>query len=475
VLDPNACYRALETRDRRFDGRFFTGVVTTGIYCRPVCPARTPRRRNTVFFPSAAAAEGAGFRACRRCRPEASPGSPAWLGTSATVARALRLISLGAADSGIEPLASRLGIGARQLRRLFREELGAAPLEIAQTRRTHFASELLAETRLPITEIAHASGFRSLRRFQEVFRETFGTSPALARRARRVARPSGELSVRVPVREPYDWERILDFLRPRAYPGVELVEHGCYRRLARFGNAVGIVEVRRQDEGSLSVRIDPALAPHALAAVSRVKRLFDCAADPAAIGAHLRRDPRLAPLVRRRPGLRLPGSWDGFETAVRAILGQQVSVAAATTLSGRLVAMCGDVFDGGALTRVFPRPEAVRDAPLASIGLPRLRAQALRRLAEEVSAGRLGLDGGEPLESLVDALCRLPGIGPWTAHYVAMRAAGEPDAFPGGDLILQRALGGGSGKEIEERSAPWRPWRAYAAMHLWAHHKEEEQ
>jgi AraC family transcriptional regulator of adaptative response / DNA-3-methyladenine glycosylase II len=470
-LDPRTCYRALATRDRRFDGRFYTGVVTTGIYCRPVCPARTPKRENVRFFGCAAAAEKEGFRACRRCRPETSAGTPAWLGTSVTVARALRLLSAGAAgERGLEALADRLGVGTRHLRRLFQKELGASPVEVAQVSRVHFARRLLSETDLPISRIAFSSGFRSLRRFNEAMLKSFGAPPSSLRRER--ARPQGreKIELRTCFRPPFDWESLLEFLRPRAIPGVESVEGGIYRRTFRKGAEEGILEVRcAPREACLWVRIEPGEAGSLFEIVERVRCLFDCGADPIEIGRILRQDKVVGDLARRRPGLRVPGSWDGFELAVRAILGQQVSVAAATTLTGRLVQRFGTPLrnPNRALTHLFPRPADLATADLSGLGIPRSRARALRELARAVMENRIDLLAGSPREPLKE----MPGVGDWTAEYVAMRALGDPDAFPADDLGLRRAAGKGrgpiSGAELNRRSESWRPWRAYAAMHLW--------
>jgi AraC family transcriptional regulator of adaptative response / DNA-3-methyladenine glycosylase II len=482
-LDSRACYRALSTRDPRFDGRFFTGVRTTGVYCRPVCPARTPRPENVRFFPCAAAAEAAGFRACRRCRPETSPGTPAWLGTSATVSRALRLISQGEIDArGIEGLAASLGIGARHLRRLFREELGASPVEIAQVRRLHFARRLLAETALPVTRIASSSGFRSIRRFNEAFKDRFGQSPAGLRRLA-VPRPdvAGFVELRLAYRPPYDWPGLLDFLGRRAIPGVEEVSGGAYRRLHPEGSGVRRIEVRhRPRERGLLLRVSPPDGD-LLGVAERVRRLFDCDADPLAVARALEKDERLAPLVRKRRGLRVPGAFDGFESAVRAILGQQVSVEAANTLAGRLVRRFGAAAPEpeGGLTHVFPAPAALAGADLRQIGIPGARAEALRALARAVAAGEIDFRTRARLEETVARLTRLPGVGPWTAHYAAMRAFGEPDAFPAGDLVLRRSLAAGgplpSAREAESLAQRWRPWRAYAALHLWNASRKEKR
>jgi AraC family transcriptional regulator of adaptative response / DNA-3-methyladenine glycosylase II len=474
-LDPTRCYAALRTRDARFDGRFFTGVKTTGVYCRPICPARTPLQKNIRFFACAAAAEAAGFRPCRRCRPETAPGTPAWTGTSAAVSRALRLIAAGEFDGAdVEALAGRVGVGGRQLRRLFASHVGASPAQVARARRVHFARALLAETTLPMIEVAAAAGFQSLRQFNHAVRATFRSTPtALRGRGRGVAGRPG-VTVRLPYRPPLDWQALLAFLAQRATPGVEVVDGGVYRRTIRVEGGVGTLAVRAEAAARrLVMHLDVPEHLGLLAIVTRVRRLFDLEADPLAIGAHLGRSDELRPLVRRRPGLRVPGAWDPFEIAVRAIVGQQVTVRGATTLMGRLVERWGEpTLAPPPLTRLFPTPEVLAEAEIERIGMPKARAQALRTVAGEVASGRLTLASGVDLESAVAQLKALPGVGAWTAQYVAMRALGEPDAFPSGDLGLRQAIANGSGpptsRVLERRAEAWRPWRAYAAMHLWA-------
>jgi AraC family transcriptional regulator of adaptative response / DNA-3-methyladenine glycosylase II len=483
-LDADACYRALRTRDARFDGHFFTGVRTTGVYCRPVCPARTPKRENCLFLPCAAAAREAGFRPCLRCRPEASPGTPAWRGSSATVARALRLIDGGALDSGsVDALADRLGIGARQLRRLFLEHLGATPLAVAQTRRLHFAKKLIDETALPFSEIAFAAGFSSIRRFNDAVRSTWGRSPRDLRSARATRGSNGQaapLELRLPFRPPLDWDGLAGFFAGRAIPGVELATAERYVRSFSLDGVTGTLDVTpRPGETHLVARLYVD-APAPLIRISeRLRRQFDLGADPLTIGEQLGRDPMLAPLVARRPGLRVPGAWDGFEVAVRAILGQQVSVRGAATLAGRLAEAHGTALPAAAQrpkgdgmpTLLFPRPEALLELDAARIGLTRARAAAISTLARAVRDGSVDLEASRDLDSTVAQLRSLPGIGEWTAQYVAMRALHEPDAFPHGDLGLRRALGGraalASAAEVWSRGEAWRPWRAYAALHLW--------
>jgi AraC family transcriptional regulator, regulatory protein of adaptative response / DNA-3-methyladenine glycosylase II len=475
-LSEDLCYQAVQSRDARFDGRFYTAVLTTGIYCRPVCPAVTPRRRNVRFYPCAAAAEEAGFRPCRRCRPDAAPGTPAWLGTSSTVRRGLRCIEEGALDRGSLPeLAERLGLGERQVRRLFGEHVGASPNAVARTRRAHFARQLIDQTALPMTEIAFAAGFRSLRQFNEVMQSTFHRPPTEMRRDGAPVAVAGDgLGLRLPVRTPYDWDSLMAFLAPRAIPGVEQVTPAAYRRSVLVDGVSHCIEVGFDPRPSrLVFRVQPPVTRGLIEMIDRVKGLFDAGADPLPIGDHLRGDAGLARLVRARPGLRVPGAWDGFELGVRAILGQQVSVAGATTLAGRLVLAFGAVApeETGGVSRLFPAAERLAEADVAKIGLPGARAGALRAFAREVAEGRLTLSPAAPLEETRTRLLAIPGLGPWTVEYIALRALRDPDAFPAGDLGLRRALSIAgapvSERALRARAEAWRPWRAYAAMHLW--------
>ncbi|HEX2669152.1 MAG TPA: AlkA N-terminal domain-containing protein [Gammaproteobacteria bacterium] len=477
-LDFAACDRARLAQDPRFDGRFFIGVTSTGIYCRPICPAPTAKQRNVRYFPTAAAAAEAGFRPCLRCRPEAAPGTPAWLGTSATVRRALRLIQEGALDSqSVEELSARLGIGPRHLHRLFVQHVGASPLAVAQTRRLHFAKHLIDDTRLAMTDIALASGFGSLRRFNDAFRQTYGRAPRDLRRERRPEAAGDALRLRLAYRPPYDWTAIREFLALRALPGVERVEDGSYARSVQVGGRTGWIEVRpvpKADALELAVH---GLEPAALfGVVSKVRQVFDLAADPKDVREVLRKDVLLQPLLRRRPGLRVPGAWDPFEIAVRAVLGQQVSVAAARTFATRIVAAHGVPLaaPAGGLTHLFPTPAALAGTDLAGIGLTRARAATLTALATAVRDGAVAFDAtGEEVRA---ALRAIPGIGNWTAEYIAMRALSDPDAFPAEDLVLRRVAGGSkplTAKGLLERSEAWRPWRAYAVLHLWRSSSEE--
>ncbi len=479
ALDRVACYRALRTRDARFDGRFYTGVRSTGVFCRPVCPARTPRAESCVFFASAAAALAAGLRPCLRCRPELAPGVAGWRGTANTVSRAVALIADGAwseADD-VEALAERVGVGGRHLRRLFERHVGAPPVAVAQAQRVFFARRLLAETAMPIGEVALASGFGSVRRFNDVVRRAFGRPPRELRRgAAGAEREPGGVVLRLSFTRPYHWQSMLSFLAARAIPGVEEVAagEGEYRRAVSVDGARGRVAVRLARDGAhLVAAIDVSRIAALPAVVGRIRRLFDLDADAAAIDAQLARDPLLARRVASRPGLRVPGAWDPFELAVRAVLGQQVSVAAARTLAGRIAAAFGErVAAGeGGCELVFPGPERLAEASLDAVGLTRARAAAVKGLARAAAGDPSLLRPGGDLESTIERLVALPGIGRWTAQYVAMRAFGEPDAFPEADLGLLRALERDGVRPapaaLLRRAERWRPWRAYAALHLW--------
>jgi AraC family transcriptional regulator, regulatory protein of adaptative response / DNA-3-methyladenine glycosylase II len=471
-LDTRACDRARRSRDARFDGRFFIAVTTTGVYCRPICPARAPKDEHVRYFPSAAAAEAAGFRPCLRCRPEASPGTPAWLGTSALVSRALRLIADGALDeAGIERLADRLGVTGRHLRRLFLQHLGAAPRDVARTRRVHAAKKLLDETGLAIHHVASASGFRSLRRFNSEIRRTFRRTPTQLRRLARQASAAdpGWYRFLLAYRPPYDWDAVLAFLAARATPGVESVADRHYRRTIELEGTNGLIDVSQPaPRGALSLAVHFP-DPHALLAiVDRVRRLFDLNADPQAIDAHLGADPWLRPRLTAHPGMRTPGTWDGFELAVRAILGQQITVRAATTMAGRIAAMFGSPLEAtGDLDRVFPTAAQLAGAAVERAGVMPARAQTIRSLARHVIDGTIVFSTVADRGTTIAALEAIPGIGRWTAEYIAMRALGEPDAFPSGDRVLRRAAGGCTARELERRSEAWRPWRAYAVMLIW--------
>ena len=474
ALDPKACEQARLTRDARFDGLFFTAVRTTGIYCRPVCPAPTARARNVEYFPNAAAAASAGYRPCLRCRPEAAPGTPLTRARSELVAAALRMIEAGALDeASVAQLARRIGVGERHLRRLFVTELGAGPAEIAATRRLLFAKKLLTETPLPITRIAHAAGYASLRRFNAAFLSGYGRAPRVIRREQ-TAPTSSALTLRIPFRVPYDFSALLAFFARRAIPGLEQVDASSYTRRFAFGDTAGSLRVARiRGANALALTVDFPDTARLLAIVARVRRLFDVDADIAAIAGQLACDPHLLTFVRRHPGQRLPGAWDGFELAVRAVLGQQISVAAARTLATRLLEQFGAAaaLPDGESIHLFPTPQTLADADLTRIGLPRARAKALNTIARALCDGVVDFRPEQSLDDFVANWCELSGIGAWTAHYIAMRALSHPDAFPAGDLVLRKTLADGgpplSVREVEARAEHWRPWRAYAVMHLW--------
>ena len=475
-LDPRVCDQARLTRDARFDGLFYIAVTSTGIYCRPVCPAPSPRAKNIRYYDSAAAASAAGFRPCLRCRPEAAPGSPLHRAKSELVAGALRLIEQGALDEGSLPaLAARVGVGERHLRRVFAEELGASPLDVAATRRLLFAKQLLTETAMPIARIAEASGYASLRRFNAAFVATYGKPPRDFRRGRAAADAGAdELVLRLPYRAPYDFEHLLGFYGRRTIPGVEAVDARSYRRSVVVDGVPGWFDVAAiPGDDALALRVHHPSSSAVGAIVARVKRMFDVDADPRALEFALRGSTLLKPLIRRWPGQRLPGAWDGFELAVRAVLGQQVSVAAARTFAARVAATYGTPYaDGEAhgVGALFPTPERLVDAPLEQQGVIRARASTIRGIARAVLDGHVAFRAEQPLAAFERDLVALPGIGAWTAHYIAMRALAQPDAFPAADLILRRAAGEGrtlSTRELERLSEEWRPWRAYAVMLLW--------
>ncbi len=473
-LDEAICYRAVASRDRRFEGRFVIAVTSTGVYCRPGCPARIPKRENARFYASPSAAEAAGFRACLRCRPAAQRATAPALGTEATIRRALRLIEEGALDeSGIDRLADRLGMGDRHLRRLFQKHVGASPLSLARTRRAHFARQLIEETELPLAQVAMSSGFGSIRGFNTAMREAFGAPPNAFRRRVEPAREAKPLRLRLRFKPPLSWDAMLQFLSPRIIPGVELVEGNRYLRTISVGDWAGLIEVRpAPGEACLWLEL-PVAPPGALMPiVARIARMFDLGADLGPIEEHLAADEDLAPLVRAHRGLRVPGSWDPFELGVRAILGQQVSVAAATTLAGRLVESLGTRLQSKhlGLSAIFPSAEAIAGADLSSLGVPLKRVQAIQRFAAAVRDQVIRLDGTQPASEVTAALQELPGVGSWTAEYIAMRGLHEPDAFPATDLGIRRSLSRmrPMGRdEIAQRAEAWRPWRAYAAIHLW--------
>jgi AraC family transcriptional regulator of adaptative response / DNA-3-methyladenine glycosylase II len=468
MLQPAEYYRALVARDPRFDGIFFVGVTSTGIYCRPICRAPRPRADRCRYFNTAAAAERRGFRPCLRCRPELSPGSAP--GVSADAVRRLaeaaaERIAAGALDDrGVDRLAADLGVSARHLRRVVERELGATPVELAQTHRLLTAKRLLTDSPLPVGQIAYASGFGSIRRLNALFRARYRLSPAALRRSarawERAASPSGAgLALSLSYRPPYDWPAMLAWLGPRVTPGIEAVVGDHYRRAVRIGEHVGVVSVGDGAKGAgLEVVLSPSLLPVLVPLLTRLRGLLDLDADPAIVREHLSRDPLLAGLIKRRPGVRVPGAMEGFDAALRAVLGQQVSVRAASTLAVEHVTR---------LPVTAPRLADASDTAVAAIGLPRTRARTAIALARAVAEHKVDLAPGAEIARTRSALLEIPGIGEWTAEYILLRAVRWPDAFPAGDLGLRKAAGGISAAALRRQAEPWRPWRSYAAAHLW--------
>ncbi|MEZ5627718.1 MAG: AlkA N-terminal domain-containing protein [Rhodocyclaceae bacterium] len=472
-LDPDRCYDAFTTHDARFDGRVFVGVRSTGIYCRPVCRVRTPRRAVCRFYVSAAAAEAAGFRPCLRCRPELAPGLSA-MDASATLAHAAAgLIDAHLADDlSVTSLAGKVGITDRHLRRLFREQFGVAPADYLRTRRLLLAKRLLTDTALPVTEVAAAAGFGSLRALEAAFARHYRMAPSALRGTLRPAASDG-LHFTLAYRPPFDLLRLLDFLAGRTITGVEQVASGDYRRTVRLDGVRGWLRVRA-GKGALAVTLSPALSGAVPAVLAGVRRLFDLDADPLAVTQ------ALGSLAAPRPGLRLPGAFDGIEMAVRAVLGQQITVKAARTLAGRFTTAFGEPIETpwADLHTTFPsagRIAALGVSQIAELGVIRRRAEVLIALAAAVAEGRLVLSPGAPVQATIAQLQALPGIGPWTAHYIAMRALAWPDAYPDGDYGVRAALGMCSTREARQQAEAWRPWRAYAVMHLWASLGEAEE
>ena len=470
LLDADQCYSALRTHDARFDGRFFVGVATTRIYCRPVCAARTPHREHCSFFASAAAAEARGFRPCLRCRPEMAPGHASVDATLRLAQAAADLIDEGhLTDTGLVELAETLGVTDRHLRRVFQQEFGVAPVEYAQTQRLLLGKRLLTDTRMPVLDVAMASGFSSLRRFNHLFRTRYRMTPMELRRRAPARDPRRDFRFDLAYRPPYDWDAMLEFLGRRAIAGVEQVEGREYRRTLRLHRGgrthAGVIHVSPLAKRSaVRVVVSESLAQVLPSVLGRVKHLLDLSCRPDQVAS------ALGPLAKN-PGLRLPGCVDGFEIAVRAILGQQVSVAAARRIAERLVARYGEAHEGGTgLTHLFPSAAslaAVAPSDIAACGIIAARARAICALATEVHAGRLSLERTAPVDATVAALQRIPGIGPWTAQYIAMRALGWPDAFPHPDVVAIKALAQGSAAAALRMAEQWRPWRAYALIHLW--------
>jgi AraC family transcriptional regulator of adaptative response / DNA-3-methyladenine glycosylase II len=475
-LDPAFCYRALRARDARYDGRFFTCVKTTGIYCRPICPARPPKFEHCCFVPTAAAAQEAGFRPCLRCRPESSPDLDAWRGSSATVSRALKMIEGGALDEGdVASLADRLEIGERQLRRLFRRHIGAPPITAAQTRRVLLARQLIHQTDLSMIEVALASGFGSVRRFNETFQRLYQRPPGELRQRAAPVSSAPEISLLLPYRPPYDWTSTIRFLEARAIAGLEAVSEKSYSRVIELGDITGSITVSHAPEQSavrVAVRFPRLSALPTI--IARIRRMFDLSAEPGSIAAVLSSDPVMAPLVSARPGLRVPGAWDGLEVVVRAVLGQQISLKAATRLAGRVVSTIGtptETNEVPALTHAFPKPDRFDVKILTSLGIPAARAAAIVAVAKASAIGARLFDPSRDLAEAVTRFRTFPGIGEWTAQYIAMRALGESDAFLAGDVGVRRQFAAHgeplTASQLVARAERWRPWRAYAVLHLW--------
>jgi AraC family transcriptional regulator of adaptative response / DNA-3-methyladenine glycosylase II len=478
VLDEERCFRAVQSRDTRFDGWFYTAVVTTGIYCRPSCPATPPKRANVRFFPSAAAAHGAGFRACKRCRPDAAPGSPEWNTRVDVVARAMRLIADGTVDrEGVGGLARRLGYSDRHLHRLLVAEVGAGALALARAQRAQTARVLLETTDLSAADVAFAAGFASVRQFNDTVSAVFAMAPTALRHAARPApratAPRGTITVRLPFRPPLAVAHLFSFLAVRAVPGVEAGDARSYRRTLSLPHGTGTVALEAvADHVRCTLNLDD--VRDVATAVARARRLLDLDADPRAVDDQLGADPLLAPLVAARPGLRMAGSMDGTEAAVRAVLGQQVSVAAARAAAGTIARRHGERVGGAGdgLHLRFPSAAALAAADPATLPVPTARAETVVRLARAVAEGDIVFDTGVDRDELSARLLQLLGIGPWTVAYIAMRAVGDPDAFLATDLGVRRALARlgarGDGAAAAEVARRWRPWRSYALHHLWA-------
>ena len=472
-LDFDTCYGAVSARDARFDGWFITGVTSTGIYCRPSCPAVTPKPGNVRFFPTAAAADAAGLRACKRCLPDASPGSPEWNIRGDVVARTMHLIADGVVDrDGVAGLARRLHFSERHIHRLLVEELGAGPQAIARAQRAQTARTLIERTKLRFSEIAFAAGFNSIRQFNDTMREVYAGTPSELRRKGRIGTPDvgGAVSLKLSFRKPFDGDTLLSFLRDRTVAGIEDSAPGSYRRTLDLPHSAGLVELSPSDD-----HIDCVLrlgdVRDLQAAVQRCRALLDLDADPVSVDEKLRHDPLLRASVRRHPGRRVPGVVDGAELAFRAVLGQQVSVKGARTLAGRLVEQLGKPLTtpDGTLRHLFPRADVIAEADLTRIGVPRSRQRTLRGLATALSNGDIVLDRGADRDEVRARLPELPGIGPWTSSYIAMRALGDPDAFLPTDLGVRHALQRmGVTENPSDVAERWRPWRAYALQHLWA-------
>jgi AraC family transcriptional regulator of adaptative response / DNA-3-methyladenine glycosylase II len=483
IEDTEACYRAVKSRDRRFDGVFYTGVTSTGIYCRPSCPATTPAPRHVTFHRSAAAAQAAGFRACKRCRPDATPGSPDWDVSADVSGRAMRLINDGVVErDGVEGLASRVGYTSRHLHRLLTAELGAGPLGLARARRAQQARVLVETTTMPFADVAFAAGFSSVRQFNDTVREVYDRTPTELRgRPAGAGASTGRLDLRLAVRAPYAGREVLRFLAAHLVPGVEASGPDWYERTLSLPHGSGRVRLtfapdgdeRPGTTGHVACALEVADLRDVGAAVERCRRLLDADSDPVAVDDELAGDPRMAVLVRARPGLRVPGGVDGDETAIRAVLGQQISMAGAVSLAGKLVDRYGGHLAGPASydgpTRLFPDAATLAEVDPEELPMPRARGRALVGLCRALAAGEVRLDRSTARAEVRAGLLALPGIGPWTADYVAMRALGDPDVFLPTDIGVRRALQGlGTTGDVEELSRRWRPWRSYGLLHLWS-------
>lgn len=467
--DHARCYRAVQSRDARFDGVFYTAVRTTGIYCRPSCPAVTPRAGNVTFHASAAAAEDAGYRACRRCRPDTTPGSPQWNVRADAVGRAMRLIGDGVIErEGVDGLAERLGYSQRHLCRMITAELGAGPLALARSRRAQAARVLIETTDLSMADVAFSAGFASVRQFNDSIRQTYALTPTQMRGRRRGA-PTGRVAVRLAVRQPFAGDALLEFLAAHVLPGVEAVHGRTYARVLRLPHGLGVMALTLHDD-RVDCQLELADFRDTSVAISRARRMLDLDADPVAIDAVLGEDPHLAPMVAATPGLRVPSHVDGFEVTVRTIVGQQVSVAGANTVLGRQIPLRGTPVDFAlaadhGLTHAFPAPESLADADPTTLGMPRSRAASIIAVAAAVADGSLQLHPGVDRATVREQLLAVRGIGPWTADYVVMRALAHPDVLLTTDLVLRREL---DRRDItSELSDRWSPWRSYAGMHLW--------
>jgi len=489
-LDHEQCYRALAARDARFDGQFYTAVHSTGIYCRPICPARTPSSQGVTFYASAAGASQAGFRPCLRCRPELAPAERYWHSDDAVTDRLSRLVAEGQLEQlGLPALAAQMGYSERHLRRLYTARWGVNLVEAAQVRRLHLAKQLLQDSSLSVTEVAAAAGFNSLRRFNDLIKSRWGVSPSLFRKQTGNSKTpknaaASTIELRLQTRAPFDWPHLLGFLRDRHLPTVERVGENDYCRVIRFTAAdgevvMGQIAVRQHSETELRAELSDSLLPYLAHIMPRLRRLFDLDSNPEAIGHALAANADIYPLWQRWPGTRVPGVWSAFEVSVRAVLGQQISVKAARTLVTRFVARFGQPLPSElqqeGLTHSFPEPEQLADANFDGLGITGRRIETIKALAAGFASGELDFVTGDPQQQR-ERLLAIKGIGPWTVSYMAMRGLGDPNAFPAGDLILRRGLTIGqeySEKEMEALSQPWRPWRAYCALLLWRHYVAE--